>query len=79
MFGIKEVENDFEFVLAYFDFYGLVIVMAVNVLDFGVLVEDEFFGLVGAMDLAVVPEGRQAFVMIGVKVGKEMDEGAFGE
>lgn len=79
MFGIKEVENDFEFVLAYFDFYGLVIVMAVNVLDFGVLVEDEFFGLVGAMDLAVVPEGRQAFVMIGVKVGKEMDEGAFWE
>ena len=79
MFGIKEVENDFELIFVNLEFYGLVVVMAVNVLDFGVLVEDELFCLMGAMNLAVVPEGGKSFVMVGVEMGQEVNEGTFGK
>jgi hypothetical protein len=79
MFGIKEVENDFELIFVNLEFYGLVVVMAVNVLDFGVLVEDELFCLMGAMNLAVVPEGGKSFVMVRVEMGQEVDKGTFGK
>ena len=55
MFGIKKIKNSFEFFLTDFELDWLIIVMAVNVLDFGVFVKDKFFCLVGAMNLAVVP------------------------
>jgi hypothetical protein len=55
VFSIKKIENDFDFFLTDFELDWLIIVMAVNVLDLGVLIEDKFFCLVGAMYLAVVP------------------------
>jgi hypothetical protein len=56
VFGVKEVKEDFELIWADFNFIGLVIVVTVDVLYFGVLVEDELFGLVCAMYGAIVPK-----------------------
>ncbi len=77
MFGVKEVKEDFEFLWADFNFIGLVIVVTVDVLYFGVFVEDEHFSLVCAMYGAIVPKRGESFVMIRVKMGQEMDIRAF--
>lgn len=62
--GIEEVEDYFQLVLPDFKFIRLVTIMAVNVWYFGVLIEDEFFGLMGAMNFAVIPQWGQSFVVI---------------
>ncbi len=69
MFCVKEVKEDFEFFWADFNFIGLVIIVTLDVLYFGVFAENELFGLVCAMYGTIVPKRGESFVMIRVKMG----------
>jgi hypothetical protein len=74
MFGVKKPKLDFQSIHN-FNRVLLIAVVRMNVLDFGVFVQDEFFGLVGTVDGTVVPEGAQPLIMVGVEVGQKVVEG----
>jgi hypothetical protein len=50
-----------------------------DVLQFGVFIDDELFGLVCGVYMSVVPQWGKSFVVIAVKMCEEVVEGAFGE
>ena len=54
-------------------------IAGVNVLDFGVLMEDELLGQLCAVDRSVVPSRRKSFIVIRVKMSEKVNEGVFGE
>lgn len=79
MLRIKQSEANFDLTFRKDESIGVVVVVGDDPLEFGVLIDKKSFGLVSAMDLTIVPEGGDAFVMVGVEVGEEVLEGAFGE
>lgn len=78
MLCIKKTKFDEE-VWSNLDGLLFIVVVGVDVFDFGEVMFDEFFGLMRAMNLPIVPEGREAFVVIGVIVGEKVDKGSPGE
>ena len=52
------------------------VVVRMDILEFGILIEDEFFCLVCGVYVCVVPEGGESFVVVGVEVGEKVMEGA---
>ena len=79
VFCIEEGKSDIGYPLSYFQSVQFVVVIGMDVLQFGVFIDDEFFCLVCGVYVSVVPERGESFVVIAVKMCEEVVEGAFGE
>lgn len=76
---VEERELDNQLLFDDGQLVGLVVVVGEDVLYLGVLAEDVLFGLVGAVNVAVVPERRKPLVVIAVEVREEVVEGVLRE
>jgi hypothetical protein len=63
MFGIEEPKID---VQSRFDFQvlRLIEIAGIDILYFGILIQDELFSEVRAIDGTIVPKRRQSFIMV---------------
>lgn len=77
--GIKHSELDVDLVFHNGEGVSLVIVVRVDVLEFGILVHKILLSLMRAMNVAIVPESGDSLIVVAVEVGEEMLEGVLWE